>query len=36
MHRIARAIEMVILQSRWLAAPFLLGLIIGLGALPLF
>ncbi|MGO8952125.1 MAG: YqhA family protein [Rhodomicrobium sp.] len=33
MHRIARAIEMVILQSRWLVAPFLLGLIIGLGAL---
>ncbi len=33
MNRIGRAIEMVILQSRWLVAPFLLGLIIGLGAL---
>ena len=33
MNRIARAIETVILGSRWLVAPFLLGLIIGLGAL---
>ncbi len=33
MNRVERAIEMAILQSRWLAAPFLLGLIIGLGAL---
>jgi len=33
MNRIGRAIEMVVLQSRWLVAPFLLGLIVGLGAL---
>jgi uncharacterized protein (TIGR00645 family) len=33
MNHIRRAIETVILQSRWLVAPFLLGLIIGLGAL---
>ncbi len=33
MNRIGRAIEMVILQSRWLVAPFLFGLIIGLVAL---
>src|SRR5262249_41694641 len=33
MNRIARAIERIILGSRWLVAPFLLGLIIGLGAL---
>jgi uncharacterized protein (TIGR00645 family) len=33
MNWIGRAIEAVILQSRWLAAPFLLGLIVGLGAL---
>jgi uncharacterized protein (TIGR00645 family) len=33
MNRIERAIEAVILQSRWLAAPFLLGLIVGLAAL---
>ena len=33
MNRIARAIETIILGSRWLVAPFLLGLIIGLGAL---
>ena len=33
MNRIARAIETVILGSRWLVAPFLIGLIIGLGAL---
>jgi uncharacterized protein (TIGR00645 family) len=33
MNWIGRAIEMVILQSRWLVAPFLLGLIVGLGAL---
>jgi uncharacterized protein (TIGR00645 family) len=31
--RCRRTIEMVVLQSRWLQAPFLLGLIIGLGAL---
>ncbi len=30
---IGRVIETIILQSRWLAAPFLLGLIVGLGAL---
>jgi len=33
MNWIGRAIETVILQSRWLVAPFLLGLIIGLAAL---
>ncbi len=33
MKRIERAIETVIVQSRWLAAPFLLGLVIGLAAL---
>jgi len=33
MNRIARAIERIILGSRWLVAPFLIGLIIGLGAL---
>jgi uncharacterized protein (TIGR00645 family) len=33
MYRIQRAIEAVIFNSRWLVAPFLLGLIIGLTAL---
>ena len=33
MIRIARAIETVVLHSRWLVTPFLLGLIVGLGAL---
>jgi uncharacterized protein (TIGR00645 family) len=33
MNRIGRAIEILILHSRWLVAPFLLGLIVGLGAL---
>lgn len=33
MNRLARAIEMVVLHGRWLVTPFLLGLIIGLGAL---
>jgi uncharacterized protein (TIGR00645 family) len=33
MNWLGRAIETVILQSRWLLAPFLLGLIIGLAAL---
>jgi uncharacterized protein (TIGR00645 family) len=33
MNRIARAVEIAILQSRWLVAPFLLGLIVGLGTL---
>jgi uncharacterized protein (TIGR00645 family) len=33
MNRIARAIEMVVLHGRWLVTPFLLGLIVGLGAL---
>jgi len=33
MNWIGRSIEMVILLSRWLLVPFLLGLIIGLGAL---
>ncbi|MFZ1107332.1 MAG: YqhA family protein [Rhodomicrobium sp.] len=33
MNRIERVIQTAILQSRWLAAPFLLGLTIGLAAL---
>jgi uncharacterized protein (TIGR00645 family) len=33
MNWLGRAIEMAILQSRWLLTPFLLGLIIGLAAL---
>ncbi len=33
MNRLGRAVETIILQSRWLAAPFLLGLIVGLAAL---
>jgi uncharacterized protein (TIGR00645 family) len=32
-NRVGRAIETIILYSRWLAVPFLLGLIIGLAAL---
>jgi len=30
---LGRAVETVILESRWLVAPFLLGLVVGLGAL---
>jgi uncharacterized protein (TIGR00645 family) len=33
MYRIQRAIEAIIFNSRWLVAPFLLGLIIGLASL---
>jgi uncharacterized protein (TIGR00645 family) len=33
MNRIGRAIEIAVFQSRWLVVPFLLGLILGLGAL---
>jgi uncharacterized protein (TIGR00645 family) len=33
MDRIARAIETIVRLSRWLVAPFLLGLIVGLAAL---
>jgi uncharacterized protein (TIGR00645 family) len=33
MNWIGRAIETIILQSRWLLAPFLLGLVVGLAAL---
>jgi uncharacterized protein (TIGR00645 family) len=33
MHRIERVVEGIIFNSRWLVAPFLLGLIIGLAAL---
>jgi uncharacterized protein (TIGR00645 family) len=33
MERIARAIETIVLNSRWLVAPFLLGLVVGLAAL---
>jgi uncharacterized protein (TIGR00645 family) len=33
MYRFQRAIEAIIFNSRWLVAPFLLGLIIGLAAL---
>ncbi len=33
MNSIERAIQTAVVQSRWLAAPFLLGIIVGLGAL---
>jgi uncharacterized protein (TIGR00645 family) len=33
MERIARAIENIVRMSRWLMAPFLLGLVVGLAAL---
>jgi uncharacterized protein (TIGR00645 family) len=33
MNRIERSIEAIIFNSRWLVAPFLLGLIVGLAAL---
>ena len=33
MKRIGHAIEIVISQSRWLILPFLIGLVVGLGAL---
>jgi uncharacterized protein (TIGR00645 family) len=33
MNRILRAIEVIIFNSRWLLAPFLLGMIVGLAAL---
>ncbi|HEY7298628.1 MAG TPA: YqhA family protein [Xanthobacteraceae bacterium] len=33
MDRISRMVELIILHSRWLVLPFLLGLIIGLAAL---
>lgn len=33
MDRIARAIETIVRNSRWLLAPFLLGLVVGLAAL---
>ncbi len=33
MNRLAHAIELIISQSRWLIAPFLVGLVVGLGAL---
>lgn len=33
MNRIGRAIESIVFNSRWLVAPFLLGLIVGLAAL---
>jgi uncharacterized protein (TIGR00645 family) len=33
MNRIARAVETIIYNSRWLVVPFLLGLIVGLAAL---
>jgi len=33
MNRIGHAIETVISQSRWLIVPFLMGLVVGLGAL---
>lgn len=35
MNRIGHAIEMVISQSRWLILPFLIGLVVGLGALAI-
>jgi uncharacterized protein (TIGR00645 family) len=33
MQRIGRAIEAIVINSRWLIAPFLLGLVVGLAAL---
>jgi len=33
MNRIERGIELIIFSSRWLAVPFLLGLVVGLAAL---
>ena len=33
MNGVGRVVEMIILHSRWLVAPFLIGLIIGLGVL---
>ncbi len=33
MNRLAHAIELIISQSRWLVVPFLIGLVVGLGAL---
>ena len=33
MDRIERAAEAIVFNSRWLVAPFLLGLIVGLAAL---
>ena len=33
MNRIERAVEAIVFNSRWLVAPFLFGLIIGLAAL---
>ena len=33
MNWLAHAIELIISQSRWLIAPFLVGLVVGLGAL---
>lgn len=35
MHRIGRVVEAIVFNSRWLVAPFLLGLILGLAALML-
>ena len=33
MNRIGRAIEQIVINTRWLIVPFLLGLVVGLGAL---
>jgi uncharacterized protein (TIGR00645 family) len=33
MQRVARVIEQIVINSRWLIAPFLLGLVVGLAAL---
>jgi uncharacterized protein (TIGR00645 family) len=33
MKRVARVIEQIVINSRWLIAPFLLGLVVGLAAL---
>src|SRR4030081_1066827 len=33
MQRVARVLEAIVFASRWLVAPFLLGLIVGLAAL---
>ncbi len=33
MNRLAHAIELIISESRWLIVPFLIGMVVGLGAL---
>ena len=35
MQRMARFVEAIVFNSRWLVAPFLIGLVVGLAALAL-